>query len=246
MILKNKNILITGGGKGIGEECIKNFTSKGGFVFAIIRKKKDFKKFKLLKDIKLYNGNADNKSLIIKILKDSRSIKRPINSVVNNAGLRFRKGFTKIQKIELEKIFKTNFFTPFMIMQEFSKFAIKNKISGSVVNITSIVGQLGFEELSGYASSKGALNSLTKSYAAEMSKFGLRANNVSPGFVKTSFYKNFKERKRKLYNWTLSRIPQKRWGEKKEVAELISFILSEKSNYLNGETITIDGGWTNA
>ena len=129
---------------------------------------------------------------------------------------------------------------------EISKFLIKNKITGSIINITSIVGQLGFDGLTGYAATKGALSSLTKSFAAEMSKHQIITNNISPGFIKTSFYEKFKKNKKKLYNWTISRIPLKRWGEPKEIAELAAFILSNKSSYLNGETITIDGGWTNA
>ena len=131
-------------------------------------------------------------------------------------------------------------------MQVFSNFVIKNKIKGSVINISSIVGQLGFKDLSAYASSKGALTALTKSYSVEMSKFGIRANSISPGFVKTSFFEKFKNKRKKLYNWTLSRIPQNRWADPNEIAELIGFVLSDKSKYLNGENISIDGGWTNA
>ena len=81
-------------------------------------------------------------------------------------------------------------------MQLFSKFLIKNKIKGSIINITSIVGQLGFEGLTGYAATKGALSSLTKSFAAEMSKHQIITNNISPGFIKTSFYEKFKKDKK--------------------------------------------------
>ena len=131
-------------------------------------------------------------------------------------------------------------------MQIFSTFVQKNKIKGSLINISSIVGKLGFKDLAGYASTKGALTSLTQSFATEMSSVGIRANTISPGFVKTSFYKNFKKKKKKIYRWTLSRIPQKRWAEPTEIAELVSFVLSSKSEYLNGENISIDGGWSNA
>tara|TARA_X000000950_G_scaffold281308_1_gene377647 strand:+ start:533 stop:1273 length:741 start_codon:yes stop_codon:yes gene_type:complete len=246
MILKNKNILITGAGKGIGEACVKNFLLEGGIVFALINQKKDNIKFKKHHNLRIYNGNVNNHNTIIKILQDSKKINKPINCLINNAGLRFRKSFLKIKKKELDNVFQTNFFTPFIIMQLFSKFLIRNKIKGSIINITSIVGQLGFDGLTGYAATKGALSSLTKSFAAEMSKHKIITNNISPGFIKTSFYEKFKKDKKKLYNWTISRIPQKRWGEPKEIAELAAFILSNKSNYLNGETISIDGGWTNA
>ena len=80
----------------------------------------------------------------------------------------------------------------------------------------------------------------------KMAKKKIRANSVSPGFTKTSFFKSFKKDKKKLYSWTLSRIPQNRWGESKEISELIYFLISENSNYINGENIKIDGGWLSA
>ena len=70
----------------------------------------------------------------------------------------------------------------------------------------------------------------------------IRANCVSPGFTKTSFYKKFRTKK-KLYNWTISRIPLSRWGNPDEIANMICFLLSDKSEYINGENINIDGGW---
>ena len=245
MILKNKNILITGAGKGIGESTVKKIIEKEGYAYIIIKNKKDNKKFSKSKNIKIYNGNVNNKKLIQRIFKDSKRNKRAINCVVNNAGVRFRKQFLNIKENELDKVFNVNFYSIFYIMQVFSKFVIKNKTKGTLINISSIVGQLGFSDLSGYASSKGALTALTKSYAAEMSNYGIRANTISPGFIKTSFFKKFKTKKKDLYKWTLSRIPQKRWGEPEEIAELICFVLSDKCNYLNGENISIDGGWTN-
>ncbi len=246
MILRNKNILVTGAGKGIGESCVYSIISNGGFVFALIKDKRDNKKFKDLKNVFIFNGNVNNKRLIEKILKTSKKVNKPINCVVNNAGVRFRKSFLDIKKDDLSNVFDVNFFSILNIMQIFTKFIIKNKMKASIVNISSIVGQLGFKDLSGYASSKSALTALTKSFAVEMSNKGIRANIVSPGFIKTSYFNTFKEKRKKLYKWTLSRIPQKRWADPKEVAELISFILSDKSSYLNGENITIDGGWTNA
>ncbi len=83
-------------------------------------------------------------------------------------------------------------------------------------------------------------------FCSRNGKKKIRANSVSPGFTKTSFFKSFKKDKKKLYNWTLSRIPQKRWGEAKEISELIYFLISENSNYITGENINIDGGWLGA
>ena len=245
MLLKNKNVLITGAGKGIGESALKNFVKNGANVYALIRNKKDNYKFKNLKNVKIFNGSVSSGQLINKILSQSSKDKKTINCLVNNAGLRHRQDFLKISKKNLNNVFEVNFYSIFNILQLVTKYWLKKKIKGNVVNISSIVGQIGFNQLSAYASSKGALISLTKSFALEFSKNGIRANSISPGFTKTSFYKKFKKNK-KLYKWTLSRIPQQRWGNPEEVSNMISFLISDQCNYLNGENINVDGGWLNS
>jgi len=188
---------------------------------------------------------VSNKKLISKIFKYSIKVNKTINGLVNNAGIRQRKKFNLLKDSEIKNVFKINFFSIFEIMQTFSKILIKKKIPGSIVNIGSIVGQIGFNELAGYASTKLALTGLTKSFATEMANKKIRANIVSPGFTKTSFFKKFKKKK-KLYNWTLSRIPMKRWSDPEEISSLICFLLSDKSSYITGENINIDGGWSNS
>ena len=240
-----KNILVTGAGKGIGFQCVKTLSFSNNKIFALIRSKKDLKKFKNLKNVKVFIGNVNSTRSINKIFKFTLKKKIIIDGLVNNAGVRQRKDFLKLTRNNIESVFETNFFSIFNLMQIFAKNLIKSKKPGSIVNIGSIVGPIGFHQLSGYASSKMALIGLTKSFAAEMEKNKISANIVNPGFTKTSFYKKFKKRK-KIYNWTLSRIPMRRWGEPIEITNLIEFLLSDKSSYINGETINIDGGWSNA
>lgn len=246
MDLSNKNIIITGAGKGIGRDTAYKLLKEGAFVYAVIKNKKDNLQFHNLKNFLIFNGSIEDISLISRILIKSIQINKPIHGLVNNAGIRLRKKFLNVKKREIQKVFNSNFFSNFFIMQKVAKYFIKNKIKGSVVNISSIVGQIGFNELSVYASSKGALASLTKSFAVEMAPYNIRANTVSPGFTKTSYYKKFKIKKKKVYNWTLSRIPMKRWGEASEISDLIIYLLSEKSSYITGENINIDGGWLNS
>jgi NAD(P)-dependent dehydrogenase (short-subunit alcohol dehydrogenase family) len=242
MLFKNKAILVTGGGKGIGKSIVVSLLNEGAYVYTIIKSKKDNKNFKKNTNLKIYNGSVENEKLVKMILKDSKKNKKIITGLVNNAGIRLRKDFSKISKKELSNIFNINFFAIFRIMQLFSDYLNLTKEKGSIVNVASIVGHVGFKQLTAYASTKGALISLTKSFASEMALNGIRANIVSPGFIKTSYYKKFKKNK-KLYQWTLSRIPLKRWGETSEIADLIIFLLSNKSNYINGENVNIDGGW---
>ena len=239
---KNNLILVTGAGKGIGYATVIELCKKNYDVYAIIKNKKDNRKFKKIQNLKIFNGDVRNNTFCKNIFNFAKSEKKIITGLVNNAGVRKRKDFLKLNKKEMSDVFDINFFSILNLMQIFSKEIIKKKARGSIVNIASIVGQIGFNQLSLYASSKGALISLTKSFATEMAKRNIRANIISPGFIKTSFYNKFKKKK-KLYKWTLNRIPLKRWGEPGEVSKLIEFLISDNSRYINGENLNIDGGW---
>jgi NAD(P)-dependent dehydrogenase (short-subunit alcohol dehydrogenase family) len=243
--LKNKNILITGAGKGIGEQLVYDCLEGGAFVYCLIKSKGDNSKFKNLTNIKIFNGDVNNTKVFKSIFNYSLKNKKLINGLVNNAGIRQRKKFVDISKTDLKKIFDTNFFAIFNLLQSYFKYVQQNKVNSSIVNIGSIVGKLGFNDLSGYASTKSALEGLTKSLALDFAEFGSRINIIQPGFTKTSFYQKFKKNK-KLYNWTLNRTPLKRWGEPAEISNLIIFLLSDYSKYITGESISVDGGWSNA
>ena len=242
-----KNILITGAGKGIGKRLLLDCLRDNYFVYAIVRSKKDFENLKKninSKNYKLYIGDIKNLSVIKRVLKDSIIKKKKINCLVNNAGERQRKDFIKIKKHEIHNIFKNNFFSHFFVIQKMISYFRKYKLKDiSIVNIGSIVGERGFNQLSGYASTKSALDGLTKSLAIELAKEKIRINIVNPGFIKTSYFNKFKKNQ-KLYNWTLQKTPLRKWGESSDVSELILFLLSNKSKYINGQSISIDGGWT--
>lgn len=241
MFLKNKNILVTGVGKGLGENMVESFVKSGAFVYGVTRSRSDINKFKNLKNLKVYLGDVRNIKLINKIFKQSIKDKKIINCLVNNAGIRQRLKFQKISDKKIKDVFDINFFSVFRIMRLYAKFCDENKINSSIVNIGSIVGETGFNELSGYSSTKGALKSMTQCFAVEYAK-KIRANIVNPGFIKTSYFEKFKKNK-SLYDWTISKIPQNRWGESGEISSVVSFLLSDYSNYITGESINVDGGW---
>ncbi len=241
MFLKNKNILVTGVGKGLGKNMVESFVKSGAFVYGITRSRSDINKFKNLKNFKVYLGDVRNIKLINKIFKQSIKDKKIINCLVNNAGIRQRLKFQKISDKKIKDVFDINFFSVFRIMRLYAKFCDENKINSSIVNIGSIVGETGFNELSGYSSTKGALKSMTQCFAVEYAK-KIRANIVNPGFIKTSYFEKFKKNK-SLYDWTISKIPQNRWGESGEISSVVSFLLSDYSNYITGESINVDGGW---
>ena len=247
MKIKNKVILLTGAGKGIGRAVLENLLKNGAYVYAVTRSKQIYeydslKKYK--ENFQLFFFDVKNTKSFEKVFSKSIKEKRKINCLINNAGIRQRKKFLNISKFDLNKVFEVNFFSIFFLNQTFVKYLLKNKITeASIVNIGSIVGNKGFIDLSGYASTKTALSGLTKSLAVEYAKNNYRFNIISPGFIKTSYYENFKKNK-KLFNWTKSKIPMNRWGKSSEVSNLVNFLISDKSKYITGQEIFIDGGWT--
>jgi|TARA_B100000780_G_scaffold103539_1_gene72447 NAD(P)-dependent dehydrogenase (short-subunit alcohol dehydrogenase family) len=242
-MLSNKNIIVTGVGKGLGFDLLNKIVSYNGYVYGITKSKEDLTKFKNIKNCKVFLGDVRNTTIFKKVIIQSKKDKRIISGLVNNAGERQRIKFSNINKKKLLHLFEVNFFSIFENMQIYSGYLKSKKIQGSIVNVGSIVGNNGFSELSGYASTKTALIGLTKSFAVEMAKDNIRANLVNPGFIKTSYFEKFKKNK-KLYNWTISRIPEKRWGNPNEVSNVICFLLSDLSSYINGTSINVDGGWS--
>ena len=109
--------------------------------------------------------------------------------------------------------------------------------------MSSIIGTLGLPDLVGYGASKGAIISLTKSLALEWAEYGVRVNVLVPGFCETSYADNFKKNK-VLYDFTLERIPLKKWGKSNDISNACLYLSSEMSSYVTGEIITIDGGWS--
>ena len=240
MDLNKKNIFITGAGKGIGLAITEKCLDGTSHVFALTRSKTDLKKYKNKKNLSIFYGDVRDKKIINKIFLYSKKIQKPINALVNNAGERQRIKFNSITEKQIRHIFDINFFSIFYICQIFCRNLKKNTV-GSVVNIGSIVGNKGFKELSGYGSTKKALEGLTKCLAVEMGNKKIRFNCINPGFTKTSYYRKFK--KDKLYPWTLKKIALNRWADSSEISNLIQFLISDNSSYITGEIINIDGGW---
>lgn len=234
--------IVTGIGKGIGLETTKFLLKKKFNIIGITRSDNlSLKKLKnkFNKSFEYYVYDLSNiqgiENLIKKICK-----KKKLSFLVNNAGTRCRKKFLTSSYDLLDQVMKTNFYSPLTLTKNFLKYSKSKK--KNIVMITSIVGNFGFDELTNYASSKGALESLTKSLAVEYAQKNVRINSIAPGFIESSYYPKFKKNK-KLYKWTLSKIPMKRWGKCEEISPMIELLISNKSSYITGSTIYIDGGW---
>ena len=248
MDLKNKNFVVTGAGKGIGKETLKLIVKYGGNVSMITRSPNDIKKLKKIlpkNKVLFYQGDISSKSVIKKFYKFTIGKMKKIHGLVNNSGIRQRKNFLDLTHKDLKEVIDNNLLSCFYCMQLFSKHMIKFG-GGSIVNVASIVGPNGLPNLSGYAATKSAIIGLSKCAALELAKHKIRINTICPGFIKTSFEKNFKKKHPSIYNFTKKRTPMGRWGTSNEVANFIVFLLSDKSSYITGSEHFIDGGWNAA
>jgi NAD(P)-dependent dehydrogenase (short-subunit alcohol dehydrogenase family) len=245
--LENKICVITGAGKGFGYELAKLFANQGCKLALISRTKSDLelleKELNLPSDRLFWmEGDVSDPKIIksfvfLTIEKFSR-----IDILINNAGMRFRKEFLEISYQEWQQVMNVNLGSTFLLCQEVGRHMVAQKY-GKIINMASIVGTLGLSELSGYGASKGAIISLTKSLAIEWAPHNINVNVLAPGFCETSYAENFKT-KTELYNFTLERTPLKRWGTSEDISNACIYLASDMSNYVTGEVLNIDGGWS--
>ena len=169
---------ITGASKGIGKAFLELLIKNGCFVLVLVRNKKDMMQYKNNKNVIIFEGDICNNNIIKKVFDYVDKKKINIKYLINNAGQRQRKKFLRISSKDIKNIFDINYFSVFNITQKFVDHMKYKKYNASVVNISSIVGHLGFNELSGYGSTKAALNGLTKCLASEFNG-KIRFNSIN-------------------------------------------------------------------
>ena len=224
-----KNYIITGTSKGIGNAIAKNLLEKNFYVYGIARSKQNInnKNYIHLKE------DISKKNSIENIYNFLKKKKIKIDGLVNNAGINIPNKFDKISRSDYNKILDTNITAPFFLIQKLIPI-LKN--GSSIVNISSFSAISGGPFSSHYAISKSGVEALTKNLSIFFSKNKIRVNAISPGLIKTKMTGNFKDHP--YYN----RILLKRVGETKEIANVVEFLLSKKSSYINGQIINADGG----
>ena len=225
----NKNCLVTGTSRGIGNAIAKYLLSKKYKVIGISRSKKNINN----KNYMHINEDISKKDCSKKVFKILKNKKIKLDGLVNNAGINIPNKFNKISRSDFDKIINVNLAGPFFLTQKIINLLNKE---GSIVNISSFSAISGGPVSTHYAISKSGLEAFTKNLSIFFSKKKVRVNAISPGLIRTKLAKNF--RKHPYYK----RILLNRIGEPKEIANVVEFLLSKKSSYINGQTINVDGG----
>ncbi|HAN09561.1 MAG TPA: hypothetical protein DCP90_02995 [Clostridiales bacterium] len=244
MEFKNKTVLVTGGARGIGRELVNTFAKKGATVIFIYNKSQSLAE-SLMGEIRSHNidiiGIQCDISDYVQVEKVFRDIKISFPSIdvlINNVGIAHYGLITDMSVGEWNTVINTNLNSAFYVTREILPTMIKNK-NGVIINLSSIWGELGASCEVAYSTSKGGINAFTKALSKEVGPSNIRVNAVSCGFIETDMNSYLSQDEKTEFLNTTSLM---RCGTPKDVAELCMYIASDKSKYMTGQVIRLDGG----
>jgi len=243
-LLEGKNILITGGSRGIGKSIVEVLFNNGaniGFTFSSsesaaneIAKNLNSSSQKCI----AYKSDASKldqcENLVESFLNDFETI----DVLINNAGITKDNLLMRMSEDDFDKVMEVNLKSVFNMTKACQRVFLKNR-KGSIINMSSVVGVKGNAGQSNYAASKAGIIGFSKSIAQELGSRSIRCNVIAPGFIKTEMTDNLSDSV--IESWT-ENIPLKRPGESNDVANLCLFLASDLSSYITGQVINVDGG----
>ena len=238
--LKNKSVIVTGATGGIGNSIIKKLDTLGANILASgtkIEKLEDLKKE--FKNVKILKFDISQSDQIENFIEDaSNKLGTSLDCIINNAGITQDNLAIRMNMDEWKKVIDVNLTSTFLMC----KFAIKKMLKtkkGKIINITSVVGHTGNLGQANYSASKAGIIAMSKSLAIEYAKKNININCISPGFIKTAMTDKIDE---KFKDLIISKIPSARLGEPEDIANAVLFLASSQSDYVNGETLHVNGG----
>ena len=244
MTLNNKISLVTGGTRGIGREVALALAKEGSDV-AISYTSNEELALNIVEEIKnlgvnsiAVEANVANNDDVVNMIKTVEEKLGTIDILVNNAGITKDNILIKMSEEDWDSVLDVNLKGVFLCSKAVAR-AMMKKRYGKIINISSVVGINGNPGQSNYSASKAGVIGFTKSIAKELASRGIRINAIAPGFIETDMTNALKD---EIKNEMMKNIPLNSFGQPKDIAHLALFLASEKSDYITGEVIKVDGG----
>ena len=239
-LLENKVCIVTGGGRGIGQATAEKFIGESASVIiADFDEATGTATAEYLGDqcsfVKTDVSQSESvKSLIKRVKADHGSI----DVIVNNAGILQDQTLEKMDEEEFDKVIQVNMRGVYLCTK-YAAEVMREQGSGVILNASSVVARFGNFGQTNYVAAKAGLEGMTKVWARELGKHGIRVNAVAPGFIKTDMIAGMPE---KIIKMMGAKVPLKRWGQPEDVANLYCFLASDEASYISGVVLPVDGG----
>ncbi len=240
--LSGKNALVTGAAKGNGEAISRGLAMAGAKVLMVDLLEPELKAAsENIPGTDTVTFSCDLTSELPRLFGFVEKEFPQVDILVNNAGITVGHDIFEYPEADWERTLEINLKVPFMLSR-FAGKIMKESGGGSIINITSLNSERGFPGNPAYVASKGGLKQLTKSLAYDLGEFGIRVNNVGPGYFRTDMTRkswNDQERRKMIAENTLL----KRWGEPDDLIGAVVFLASDAAKYITGQDVYVDGGW---
>lgn len=241
-IKNNKNVLVTGGSKGIGKSIAKILSQSGYNVFIVSRTEEDLQKTaEEINAAGYFCYDIEKAQNCRKLINDMIDIAGSIDILINNAGFYIYSPIETTQEKDIEYLINLNVKTPFLL----TKYAVENMKKskwGRIVNIGSISGVVGEANASLYSMTKSSFSGFSKALALELACDNITVNTVHPGWVQTDLAQNAVEQSDFSFAEEIEMIPQKRFIHPDEIANLVKYIVSEDAKGMTGQNISLCAG----
>ncbi|XP_055549559.1 estradiol 17-beta-dehydrogenase 8 [Wyeomyia smithii] len=242
--LAGRLAFVTGAGSGIGRVTSKLLSRDGAIVVAVDRNlaaaEETVQSLGGKQDNAAYEMDVSSSASIDKVLKAVvEKYKKPPMIVVNSAGITRDNFLLKMPEADFDAVIDVNLKGTWLMLQHFGKAMVEHEVCGSMVNVSSIVARNGNIGQSNYSPSKAGVEAMTKVVAREFGRYNIRVNAVVPGFIKTPMTETLPQ---KVKDMVIMQCALRRFGNPEEIGEVIAFLASDKSSYVNGTSIEVTGG----
>ncbi len=245
--LEGKTALVTGGTHGLGMAIAKGLGGAGATIVV-----NDISKEKIESAVSEYKACGlkafgyifdvtDEKQVIEYIAKIEKEV-GPVDILVNNAGIIKRIPMVDMEVADFRQVIDIDLVAPFIMAKHVVKSMIKRKSGGKIINMCSMMSELGRDTVSAYAAAKGGLKMLTRNMATEWAKFNIQSNGIGPGYFATTQTEPIRVNGHPFNEFIISRTPAGRWGQPEELAGTAIFLASKASDFVNGHVLYVDGG----